>query len=86
MLLDVKVIAGAKKNFLKKTLPALTVYLTAPAVDNKANKALVNFLSDQLNVSKSRISILRGLKSRHKTLTIENVTPQDIERLGFAAH
>lgn len=74
MKLDVKVIAGARKNFLKQERELTKVYLTAPAIDGKANKALVEFLSEHFHVTKSAIEIIKGLKSRTKTINIKNIS------------
>ena len=73
MRLDVKTIPGAKKNMIKDDTDPVRIYLTAPAVDGKANKALVDFLSDYYKITKSNITIIRGLKSRHKTIMIEGI-------------
>jgi uncharacterized protein (TIGR00251 family) len=73
MRLEIKTIPGAKKNIIKTDTVPLRVYLTAPAVDGKANKALVDFLSDYYKITKSNITIIRGLKSRHKTIIIEGI-------------
>ena len=70
MKLAIKVIAGARKNFLKQEGELIKVYLTAPAIDGKANRALIEFLSEHFNVSKSQIEIIKGLKSRRKTISI----------------
>ncbi len=71
MKVEIKVIPGARKNLWKDDGPLTKVYLTAPAVDGKANKALVDFLSDHFDVPKSLIVITKGLKSRIKTITIQ---------------
>ncbi len=73
MRLNIKVIAGAKKNLVKKTdSGALIIYLTAPANDGKANKALIDMLAEDFGIAKNRISIIKGLKSRHKTINISD--------------
>jgi len=70
MKLDVKVVPQAKRNMIKTDQGALKVYLTAPAVDGKANKALITFLSDHYGVKRNQIEIIKGLKSRDKTINI----------------
>ena len=67
---NVKVVAGAKKNIIKKVGESLKVYVTAPASDGKANKAVVVLLCGEFKVAKSQITIIKGLKSRHKTIII----------------
>ena len=73
MTLTLKVIPGARKNLLKEEGEITKVYLTAPPVDGKANEALIEFLSDHFDVPKREIEIIKGLKSRHKIIKIENV-------------
>lgn len=73
MKIHIKVIPGARKNLLKKEGDPWIVYLTAPPVDGKANKALIDFLAGELDVAKSRIEVIKGLKSRHKTIMIEGL-------------
>lgn len=73
MHIDLKVIPGARKNFIKNEPGSCKVYLTAPPVEGKANKALIEFLSKHFNVPKNRITIIRGIKSRHKTISVEGV-------------
>jgi len=73
MRLDVKVIPSAKKNLMKAEVAPVKVYLSAPAVDGKANKALIAFLSEYYKITKSNISIIKGLKTRYKTVNIEGI-------------
>lgn len=75
MIIDIKTIPGAKKNFLKTEAGLYKVYLTAPAVEGKANKALVEYLADYFGVKKSQIEIIKGLKSRNKTVNISGYIP-----------
>lgn len=70
MKLEIKVIPGARKNALQQEGDLYKIYLQAPPVEGKANKALVEFLSDYFHVPKSRIDIIKGLKSRHKIVMI----------------
>jgi uncharacterized protein (TIGR00251 family) len=53
---------------------ALKVKVTAPPVDDAANRAIIKFLSSLLDISKSRLAILSGLKSREKILQIEGLS------------
>ena len=48
----------------------LHVRIAAPPVEGKANEAVIKFLSKQLGVSKSKLSIERGLTGRTKTILI----------------
>jgi len=70
MLISVKVIPGAKKTLVKEEAGGLKVYIPAPAVDGKANAALVEVLADHFGVKRRAVEIIKGLKSRHKTIKI----------------
>jgi len=73
MRLQIKVIPGAKKDCLKEEGGLIRVYLTARAVEGKANEALVGFLADHYGLRKSQIEIIKGLKSRNKIINISNL-------------
>jgi uncharacterized protein (TIGR00251 family) len=60
---------------------ALKVRLTAPAVENRANEALCEFLAALLKRPKSAVRILSGDRSRTKRVAIDGVTRQQIEAL-----
>ncbi|TAJ71594.1 MAG: DUF167 domain-containing protein, partial [Gallionellaceae bacterium] len=64
MEIKIKVIPAAKRNEIRPEGEGFKVYLNAPAVDGKANKALVEFLAEHYHVRKSQIQITKGLKSR----------------------
>jgi uncharacterized protein (TIGR00251 family) len=70
MLINVKAIAGARKNEVKSAADGLKVYVTAPAVDNKANGAIIQLVSEYFNAKKSQVTIKRGAKSPRKTIEI----------------
>ena len=48
----------------------LKIALKAPAVDGKANEALIDFISDFFHLKKSSIFIMTGQTSRSKIVTI----------------
>lgn len=60
---------------------ALKVRLCAPAVENRANEALVEFLAAVLKTSKSAVRIRSGEQSRSKRVEIFGVTRRQIEGL-----
>ena len=47
--------------------------VAAPPVDGKANKILISFLAKKLNIPKSSVTILKGEKSRTKTVFFKNI-------------
>lgn len=48
----------------------LLVYVREPAVDGKANKAVVELLAEYYDVPKSQVKIIRGHTARTKTVRI----------------
>ncbi|MBF0569666.1 MAG: DUF167 domain-containing protein [Candidatus Omnitrophica bacterium] len=73
MILELKVIPGAKKNLYKEEGGLIKVYLAAPPVDGKANEALCRFLAEHFGVRPAKIEIIKGLKSRHKVIKIGDI-------------
>ncbi|MBF0287764.1 MAG: YggU family protein [SAR324 cluster bacterium] len=53
----------------------IKLYITAPPVDDKANKQCISFLSKTLKVTKSNIFILHGGKKRNKVIRIKDIKP-----------
>jgi len=49
---------------------SLKIRIAAPAVDNKANAALIEFLGEMLDVPKFSITIRRGATGRRKIVEI----------------
>ena len=50
---------------------ALKLKVSAPPVENAANRAIVEFFANLLDIARSRIRIVSGGKSRDKVLRIE---------------
>ena len=47
------------------------IFVRDPAVEGKANLAVIKLLAKEFNVSKSRVSLKTGTKSRFKIFEIE---------------
>jgi uncharacterized protein len=79
VILRVRVKPRASKNMVESPLEdRLPVRLTAPPVDEKANKALVLLLSKKFKISKSSIQIISGEKSRIKTLKLSGISKKEV--------
>lgn len=73
---------GAKRDELAGLFQeSLKVRLSAPAVDNKANEALVIFVAGLLGLKRSQVSLASGLSSRSKTLRVLAETEPDWSRV-----
>lgn len=68
--LKIKVIAGSRTNALEFCDEFLKVKIMQKPIEGKANKAIIEFLSEELKIPKSKIVILNGLKSSIKTVEL----------------
>lgn len=59
----------------------LAVRVTAPPVDDAANRAVVKLIAKRAGVSRSRVRIARGTRGRVKRVEIEDAGPERLERL-----
>lgn len=71
-IVDVRVKPGSKKGpLVQPSLEGeLLVYVREPAVDGKANRAVVELLADYFDVPKRDVQIISGLTSRTKRFKI----------------
>ena len=68
--LRVRVIPRAKQNQISEILEdgTIKIRINAPPSDGKANKALIKYLSEVLNIPRSKIQIASGGKAREKKI------------------
>lgn len=69
---------SSKNEYCEITNEFLKVKVTAQPIENKANKALIEFLSDSLNLPKTRFSLISGDKSKLKRILIKDTKKEDI--------
>ncbi|MBI3593161.1 MAG: YggU family protein [Nitrospirae bacterium] len=73
IIIEVKVIPrSSKKEIAGVADNVVKVKLTAPPVDGAANEQLIELLSEECNIKKSSIIILKGESSRRKIVKIIN--------------
>jgi uncharacterized protein (TIGR00251 family) len=73
--LELKTIPNAPRDQVAGWLGnALKVKVHAPALDGRANEALLEFLADQLGLPKRAVTLVRGDKSRHKVVRLDGLT------------
>jgi len=58
----------------------LKVALTAPPVDGKANDACIEFFAKLLKVPHASVSIAAGLTSRNKTVRVDGLSGDELQR------
>jgi hypothetical protein len=62
---------------------AFKIKLRAPAAEGKANSALIDFLADQLNISRRAIVLEHGQKSRDKVIRVTDLSEGEVRRRLF---
>lgn len=68
IIVRLKIVPNSSKNEIILEDEFIKVKITAQPIENKANKALVEFLSKQFKIPKSCIEILKGDTSKEKTI------------------
>ena len=66
----IKVVANSKNNSIEFLDDFVKIKIKEKAQEGKANKAIIDFLSDELKFPKSKINILNGHKSAIKTIEL----------------
>ena len=74
LLIKLKISPNASKNEIIRNETEIKVKITAQPIENKANKALIEFLSKKLKIAKSNIEIVKGETSKEKTLLFKNIS------------
>ncbi|MDI6781930.1 MAG: DUF167 domain-containing protein [bacterium] len=70
--LNIKLQPNASRNeIVGQENEYIRIRVQSPPVDGKANKALINFLANELGVKKSQIDITTGKTSRLKRIQVQ---------------
>lgn len=82
--LDLKIVPNAPRNEVTGWLgEALKIKVHAPALEGRANDELCEFLADKLKLPRRAVTLLRGEKSRQKTVRLDGLTLAEArQRLG----
>ncbi len=70
LLVKLKIVPNSSKNDIILEDEFIKVKVTAQPIENKANKALVEFLSKKFKIPKTKIEILKGDTSKDKTILL----------------
>lgn len=57
---------------------AIGIQVKAPAVEGKANKAIMGLIADILNIPKTRVHIISGQTSSVKKIKIDGISDTDL--------
>ena len=66
----IKVVANSKNNNIEFLEDFVKIKIKQRAIEGKANKAIIKYLSEEIKIPKSKISISSGEKSSLKTIKI----------------
>ena len=73
MRIDIKVVTGSSQEKIERRPDgSLKIWIFGKPIEGEANKQIVEAISRHLEVPKSRIRIVKGLKSREKTVELED--------------
>lgn len=70
---------GSRDELLGMRDGVLEAKVTAPPVDGRANKALCKLVAKRVGVASSRVTVVRGAKSREKVVRVEGVDRDAVE-------
>jgi len=71
---------AARNEVLGFTDGILRLKVTAPPTKGKANKELIAFLGQLLDVGKSSINIIKGHTSRNKLIAIAGLSQEEVRK------
>ena len=81
LVISVKLVPNSSVNKLvDSTDEYIRIKISAPPIENKANKELISFLSDILDINKSKIKIISGEKSKLKKVFIAETKIENISQ------
>ena len=66
----VKVVPNAKLTKLVVTDQLIKVWVNAPAIDDKANKAVIEILAKHFQIQKKSVEILKGHQNKNKLVRV----------------
>ncbi len=78
-VLLVRAVPNASRSEVAQVGPdSVRIRLQAPAVEGKANKALVEFLADTLGIRARQVTILGGEHARQKRVLISDLSAAEV--------
>ena len=74
VLIRIRIVPNSSRNEIILEEEFIKVKVTAQPIENKANKALIEFLSKQFKLPKTSIQIIKGETSKDKTYFLPSTT------------
>ncbi|OQY07750.1 MAG: hypothetical protein B6I25_00940 [Planctomycetales bacterium 4572_13] len=80
IVITVKIVPGSSRTEAVGSYGQLyKIKIAAPPEKGKANKMLIHFLAEQLNIKKNAIQIKSGRTNAVKQILLQGVTTQDVQ-------
>ena len=71
LIIRIKIVPNSSKNDIILEEGFIKIKVTAQPIENKANKALIEFLSKTFKIPKTKVEILKGDTSKDKTILLK---------------
>ena len=81
VIVKIKIVPNSSKNDIILEDEFIKVKVTAQPIENKANKALIEYLSKRFKVAKTNIEIVKGDTSKEKTILFKVSDKVKIEQI-----
>jgi uncharacterized protein (TIGR00251 family) len=79
--ISIRIQPGAPKNAVVGLVNGIwKIRIAAPPVEGKANRELIEYLSEVLDIQKNNIAIVRGETGRDKVVAITGLTREEVEK------
>ncbi len=81
--LTVRVVPSARKTEIQEIMTdgTLKIRVAAPPTEGKANKKLIEFLSDVLRIPKTNFEIIAGTSSKDKLISFMGIGADDAHKM-----
>jgi uncharacterized protein (TIGR00251 family) len=59
---------------------AIKLNIAAPALDGRANEALVEFIAEKLGIARREVTLASGEKSRDKIISVKGIDEPEVRK------
>ena len=81
LIVKIKIVPNSSKNEIVLEDEFIKVKVTAQPIENKANKALIEFLSKSFKIPKTNIEIIKGETSKEKTILFKSNNEEKLKNI-----
>ena len=81
LVVKIKIVPNSSKNEIVLEDEFIKVKVTAQPIENKANKALIEFLSKSFKIPKTNIEIIKGETSKEKTILFKSNNEEKLKNI-----